>query len=79
MTALMITAAIVTGLVVGWWVTLTVALAAMSRSQARMQRKVRYWQVEAGRVQAAAEQFTQTAAEQFTQTALKQFVAPEKW
>jgi type II secretory pathway component PulJ len=71
MTALMIAAAIVTGLVVGWWVTLNVALAAMSRSQARMQRKVRYWQAEAGRAQAAAEQFTQTGIEQL--------VAPEKW
>jgi type II secretory pathway component PulJ len=71
MTALMIAAAIVTGLVVGWWVTLNVALAAMSRSQARMQRKVRYWQAEAGRAQATAEQFTQAT--------LEQLVAPEKW
>ena len=76
MTALMITAAIVTGLVVGWWVTLTVALAAMSRSQARMQRKVRYWQVEAGRAQAAAEQFTQPALRAVRRTG--EMVTPDR-
>ena len=71
MSTLMIVAAVVMGLVLGWCLTLTVALAAMSRSQARMQRKVRYWQVEAGRAQATAEQLTNTAFEQL--------VAPDKW
>ncbi len=71
MTTLMIAAAIVTGLVLGWWLTLTIALAAMSRSQARMQRKVRYWQAEAARAQATAEQLTHAALEQLT--------APQKW
>jgi hypothetical protein len=71
MSTLMIAAAIVTGLFLGWWITLTVALAAMSRSQDRMQRKVRYWQTEAGRAQAAAEQLTEAAFEQFT--------VPGKW
>jgi outer membrane lipoprotein SlyB len=70
-TTLMIVAAVVTGLALGWCLTLTIALAAMSRSQARMQRKVRYWQAEAGRAQAAAGQLTHTAFEQL--------VAPEKW
>ncbi len=64
MTAPMIAAAIVTGLVLGWWITVTVAAAAMSRSQARMQRKIRYWQVEASRAQAQAEQLTRAALEQ---------------
>ena len=60
----MIAGAIVTGLVLGWWITVTVAAAAMSRSQARMQRKIRYWQGEASRAQAQAEQLTQAASEQ---------------
>ncbi|HUK69906.1 MAG TPA: hypothetical protein VLW50_14330 [Streptosporangiaceae bacterium] len=60
----MIAGAIVTGLVLGWWITVTVAAAAISRSQARMQRKIRYWQDEAGRAQAQAEQLTRAASEQ---------------
>ena len=64
MTVPMIAAAIVTGLIVGWWITVTVAAAAMSRSQDRMQRKVRYWQAEASRAQAQAEQLTHAAVEQ---------------
>ncbi len=75
MSTLMIVAAVVMGLVLGWCLTLTVALAAMSRSQARMQRKVRYWQAEAGRAQAAG----QGGNEQLTDAALKQLVAPDKW
>ncbi|HKB29203.1 MAG TPA: hypothetical protein VKD26_00015 [Streptosporangiaceae bacterium] len=71
MTTLIIVAAIATGLLVGWWLTLTVAAAAMSRSQSRMQRKVRYWQAEAGRAKAQAEQLSRAA--------LEQLVAPEKW
>ncbi len=71
MTTLIIVAAIATGLLVGWWLTVTVAAAAMSRSQSRMQRKVRYWQAEAGRAKAQAEQLSRAA--------LEQLVAPEKW
>jgi hypothetical protein len=71
MTTLIIVAAIATGLLVGWWLTLTVAAAAMSRSQSRMQRKVRYWQAEARRAKAQAEQLSRAA--------LEQLVAPEKW
>jgi hypothetical protein len=71
MTTLIIVAAIATGLLVGWWLTLTVAAAAMSRSQSRMQRKVRYWQAEARRAKAQAEQLSRAT--------LEQLVAPEKW
>ena len=70
MTILVMAAAVLTGLVVGWWLTITIAAAAMSRSQAHMQRKVRYWQSEAGRAQAQTEQLTQAA--------LEQLVGPEK-
>jgi hypothetical protein len=41
-----IVAALVTGLVLGWALTATFALAKISRSQERMQRRVRYWQAE---------------------------------
>lgn len=71
MSALIIATAIGTGLVLGWWLTVTVAAAAMSRSQARMQQKVRFWQAEACRAQAQADQLSRAA--------LEQLVAPEKW
>jgi hypothetical protein len=71
MATLSIAAAILTGLVLGWWLTITVAAAAMSRSQARMQRKVRYWQAEASRAQAQTEQLTKAA--------LERLVGPGKW
>jgi uncharacterized membrane protein YciS (DUF1049 family) len=43
------------GLFLGWLLTTTVALAAMSRSQQRMQRKVRWWQARAASAQMEAE------------------------
>ncbi len=44
-----IAAGFVIGLFLGWLLTKTYAVAAISRSQERMQRKVRYWQAEAAR------------------------------
>ena len=42
------------GLFLGWCVTMVITLALVSRSQERMQRKVRYWQAETARAQAEA-------------------------
>lgn len=49
-TLLIIIAPVITGTIVGCWLTLVVATAAMSRSQQHMENKVRYWQ---GRVRQA--------------------------
>jgi hypothetical protein len=38
---------VITGAFLGWVLAMVTASAAMSHSQARMQRKVRYWQSEA--------------------------------
>jgi nucleotide-binding universal stress UspA family protein len=38
--------AFATGLLIGWVLTAAYAVAAMSRSQERMQRKVRYWEAQ---------------------------------
>ena len=48
-------AGFVVGLFLGWLLTTTVALAAISRSQQRMQRKVRWWQARAVSAQMEAE------------------------
>jgi hypothetical protein len=55
-TAIIFIIAVGTGTVVGWLLTMTTAAAAMSRSQAHMERKVRYWQAEANRAHAEAAQ-----------------------
>ena len=44
---LMISASITTGIIVGGWLTLVIAAAAMSRSQEHMERKIRFWQEQA--------------------------------
>ncbi len=66
MTAPIILAAIAGGIIMGWCLTVTVAAAAMSRSQTRMLRKVRYWQTEAGSARAEAERLTAGAMPQLT-------------
>jgi hypothetical protein len=43
------------GFTVGWLLRAIFALAAISRAQERMQRKVRYWQSEAARARVVAE------------------------
>jgi hypothetical protein len=55
---ILMTVALVIGLFLGWLLTQTYASVAMSRSQERMQRKVRYWQAEAARAREAAGQLT---------------------
>jgi hypothetical protein len=51
-------AGFVVGLFFGWLLTTTVVLAAMSRSQQRMQRKVLYWQARAAGARSEAERLT---------------------
>jgi hypothetical protein len=55
MAALALAAGFVIGLFVGWLLTTTIALAAISRSQERMQRKVRWWQARTAGAQMEAE------------------------
>lgn len=52
-TMLIIIGSVVTGVIVGAWLTLVIATAAMSRSQQHMEKKVRYWQAQARRARAA--------------------------
>ncbi len=59
-------ASVITGLIVGSWLTLMVATAAMHRSQERMQRKVRYWQAEAKRAEKLTRQRIDTAVDELT-------------
>lgn len=47
MTLLTIIASIITGIIVGGWLAMVAASAAMSRSQERMEKRVRYWQTQA--------------------------------
>ncbi|MGC1287506.1 MAG: hypothetical protein WA895_31680 [Streptosporangiaceae bacterium] len=49
-------AGLVIGLFLGWLLTTTFAVAAISRAQERMQRKVRYWQAQTARARTKAEQ-----------------------
>jgi hypothetical protein len=48
-------AAFLMGLFLGWVLTAVYAVAAISRSQERMQRKVRYWQAETASARMEAE------------------------
>jgi outer membrane lipoprotein-sorting protein len=73
MTALIVVAGILTGVFVGGCLAMAAAFAAMSRSQERMQRKVRYWQAETTRVRAGA----QATAEASGQLAVKE-PAPDR-
>ena len=66
MIAPIMAASVLTGLIVGSWLTLIVAIAAMHRSQERMQRKVRYWQAEAKRAEKLARQPIDAAVDQLT-------------
>ena len=53
---------VIMGLVIGWCVTLIVTSASISRSQERMQRKVRFWQAETARARAEANQLAREVA-----------------
>jgi hypothetical protein len=56
----------ITGVLAGWVVAMIIASAAMSYSQGRMQRKVRYWQAATAlaRAQAKAERLAREAISQ---------------
>ena len=56
MTAILpMTAAFIIGALIGWVLTAVYAVATISRSQERMQRKVRYWQAETASARMQAE------------------------
>jgi hypothetical protein len=55
MTALIVVAGILTGAFAGGCLAMAATFAVVSRSQERMQRKVRYWQDETTRVRAGAQ------------------------
>jgi uncharacterized membrane protein (DUF106 family) len=61
-TGIVVVAGIIVGLFLGWCVTMVITLALVSRSQERMQRKVRYWQAETARAQAEADRLAGAAA-----------------
>jgi hypothetical protein len=63
MTALIVVAGILTGAFAGGCLAMAATFAAVSRSQERMQRKVRYWQAETTRVRAGAQAIAQTTAQ----------------
>lgn len=60
--ALWIVAAAAIGGLLGFALTATYAAAAMSRSQERMERKVRYWQAETARAREIAERLARQLA-----------------
>jgi hypothetical protein len=61
-TGVAVVGGILVGLFIGWCVTMVVTLALISRSQERMQRKVRYWQGETARAQAEADRLASAGA-----------------
>ena len=66
-------ASVVTGFVVGWVAAMNVITAAISFSQRRMQRKVRYWQAQAALARA------QARAERMARDAIAHDVLPDRW
>jgi hypothetical protein len=74
-TGIVVVAGVIMGLLVGWCVTMVITLALVSRSQERMQCKVRYWQAETARAQAEADRLAGAA----TQRAMPPGPACESW
>ena len=62
MTGIVVVASTIMGLFLGWCVTMVVTLSMVSRSQERMQQKVRYWQDETARAQTEADWLAGAAA-----------------
>jgi uncharacterized membrane protein YciS (DUF1049 family) len=62
MTGILAIAALVAGLVTGWLIRSVFVMAEISRSQERMQRKVRYWQGEAAHARSVADQLARELA-----------------
>jgi hypothetical protein len=69
-TMLIIIASIITGTIVGCWLMLVVATAAMSRSQQHMEKRVRYWQAQARQARAADEARREPATPDYWPAAL---------
>jgi hypothetical protein len=65
-TGIVVVAGVIMGLFLGWCVTMVITLALVSRSQERMQRKVRYWQAETARAQAEADRLAGAATQRAT-------------
>jgi uncharacterized oligopeptide transporter (OPT) family protein len=61
-TGIVVVASTIMGLFLGWCVTMVITLAMVSRSQERMQQKVRYWQAETARAQAEADRLAGAVA-----------------
>jgi hypothetical protein len=74
-TGIGVVAGVIMGLFLGWCVTMVVTLALVSRSQERMQRKVRYWQAETARAQAEADRLAGAA----TRRAMPPGPHPDPW
>jgi hypothetical protein len=74
-TGIVVVAGVIMGLFLGWCVTMVITLALVSRSQERMQRKVRYWQAETARAQAEADRL----AGAVTQRAMPPGPGGESW
>jgi uncharacterized membrane protein YciS (DUF1049 family) len=55
MTVAVMAVSLAVGFAVGWVLTMVLNSVAMSHSQERMERKVRYWQAETARARAKAE------------------------
>jgi MFS superfamily sulfate permease-like transporter len=70
MTLLTIIASIITGIVVGGWLAMVAASAAISRSQQHMEKRVRYWQARAREAHAADQAELQPAAPDYWPQAL---------
>jgi hypothetical protein len=62
-TSIVVVAGVIMGVFLGWCVTMVITLALVSRSQERMQRKVRYWQAETARAQAEADRLAGAATQ----------------
>lgn len=75
MTGIVVVAGVIMGLFLGWCVTMVITLALISRSQERMQRKVRYWQAETARAHAEADRLAGAA----TQRAMPPEPGGESW
>jgi uncharacterized oligopeptide transporter (OPT) family protein len=61
-TGIVVVAGVIMGLFLGWCVTMVITLSMVSRSQERMQQKVRYWQAETARAQAEADRLAGATA-----------------
>ena len=64
MTAVTAVISVIMGIAVGWYISSVMTSAAVSHSQERMQRKVRYWLAETARARATADELARELAAQ---------------